>query len=120
MSLSRAEIIDQIKELHCDSLDIEVTHSGGGFTVAPIRSGPYVSDIGSSYEVPDYADEHGRVRFTAGGFDVYQYHASYVVPRPGNYEPVLDDLESGDITKAVFGVTAVPEGTWVFGVRTEG
>lgn len=116
MALSRAETCKRIVEMSFDDYDVEVTADQGGFLLKPVKSGPYVSDIGSSYEVPDNIGEHGRERFTAGPFDAYQYHASYTTPRPDNYEPVLDDLAAGDISKAVFGYGAL-EDTWVFGVR---
>ena len=88
-TLTRDELITHINDMHIDDLDVEITAVPGGFAVREHRGGPYVSDIGSCYEVPDHADEHGRVRFTAGPFDAYQYHGSYLAPHRDNYEQLL-------------------------------
>lgn len=125
MTLTRDELYAHIDGLHLDDLDIAITANGrGGFSVTEVRGGSYVSDIGSSYEVPDTADEHGRVAFTAGPWTAHQYHASYTAPRRDNYEAEIDDLAAGDVSKVVLGYGAVVDadddsGTWVFGIRTE-
>ena len=119
MTLTREQVQDRIDDLHLDDLDLIITRDGDGFAVEESRGGPYVSDIGSSYEVPDTADEHGRHAFTAGPFTGYQYHSSYTAPHRANYELELDDLANGDVSKVVVGRAALDE-TWVFGIRTEG
>ena len=124
MSLTREQLYDRIDDLHPDELDLIITRDGDGFAVAESRDGTHVSDIGSSYEVPDTADEHGRHAFTAGPWTAYQYHSSYTAPNRGNYAREIEDLVNGDAAKVVVGVTAVFEdesdaGTWVFGIRTE-
>ncbi|MBP2451779.1 MULTISPECIES: hypothetical protein [Mycobacteriaceae] len=124
MSLTREQLHDRIDDLHLDELDLIITRDGDGFAVTESRGcRSYVSDIGSSYEVPDAADEHGRHAFTAGPWTAYQYHSSYTAPNRGNYAREIEDLVNGDASKVVVGVTAVFEeesdaGTWVFGIRT--
>lgn len=122
MALSKTQVCERIADMHLDELDLVITRDGDGFAVAENRSGAYgcVSDIGSSYEVPDSADEHGRRGFTAGPWTGYQYHASYTAPHRANYEAELDDLAAGDISRVVVGATAICENdTWVLGVRSE-
>ena len=66
MTLIREQLHQRIDDLHLDDLDLIITRDGDGFAVEESRSGSYVSDIGSSYEVPDTADGHGQHAFTAG------------------------------------------------------
>ncbi|MFZ2241658.1 MAG: hypothetical protein WAV90_19250 [Gordonia amarae] len=116
MALTFDQVCERIDNMHIDDLDITITRDGPGFVVTEVRGGPYVSDIGGCYEAPDSADEHGRVRFTAGPWDAYQYHASYVSPHRDNYLPMLVDLAAGRITAVVCGYGALDD-TWVFGIR---
>lgn len=118
MALTREQVQDRIDDLRLDELDMVITRDGDGFAVEHNRSGHPVSDIGSSWEVPDSADEHGRHRFEAGPWTGYQYHSSYTAPHRANYELELTDLANGDVSKVIVGVTALDE-TWVFGIRTE-
>lgn len=121
MSLDLDQVCTRIDELHLDELDLIITRDGNGFTAAEHRSGgPYVSDIGSSYEVPDAVDERGRGAFTAGPWTAFQYHASFYAPNRNNYIAELEDLAAGRIRAVICGVTAICENdTWVFGIRTE-
>lgn len=116
MILTRDELCKRIAEMHLDDIDIVVTAVRDGFLAEPVTGGPYVSDIGSSFEVPGSAGDKGRDRFISGPFDAWQYHASYIAPHPSNYESVLNDIAAGYIAKAQFGYGAL-EDTWVFGVR---
>lgn len=122
MALNKTQVCDRIDAMHLDEIDLVITRDGDGFAVAENRGGAggYVSDIGSSYEVPDSADEHGRTGFTAGPWTAYQYHASYVSPHRNNYEAELDDLAAGDLSRVIVGAAPICENnTWVLGVRTE-
>lgn len=120
MPLTLHELYNRIDALHLDELDLIITRSGDGFAVEEDRRGGGVEDIGSSFEVPDSADEHGRYVFTAGPWTAYQYHASYTAPNRGNYEREIDDLANGDVSRVRVGVTAISENdTWVFAIRSE-
>lgn len=120
MALTASEVHGRVDGLHLDELDLRITHSNDGFTVADNRTGSSASDIGSSYDVPDSADEHGRYAFTAGPWTAYQYHASYVAPNHDNYDSELEQLAAGDIRAVIVGVAAISENnTWVLAIRTE-
>ncbi|MFA5709305.1 hypothetical protein [Mycolicibacterium sp.] len=119
MALTKSEVCSRVDNMHLDDLDLVITHNGGGFAVVESHAAG-VSDIGSSWEVPDAADEHGRHEFTAGPWTAYQYHASYTAPNRSNYEAALDRLAAGEFAKLLVGVTAIGENdTWVFGIREE-
>jgi len=118
MGLTVDELYDRVDGLHLDELDLRITYDSGGFSVAENRNGLAVSDIGSSFEVPAAADEHGRVAFIAGPWRGYQYHADYVTPRHDNYDHEIAQLTAGEVGAVLVGVTAISENdTWVFGVQ---
>ncbi|BBX87975.1 hypothetical protein [Mycolicibacterium aubagnense] len=120
MALTLDELYRRIDDLHLDELDLIITRDGSGFAVEDDRRGGGVHDIGSSYEVPDSADEHGRYVFSAGPWTAYQYHSSYTAPNRGNYEREIEDLANGDVVRVLVGVTAISENdTWVFAIRSE-
>lgn len=120
MALTVSQVVDRVDGMHLDELDLRITHSSDGFTVADYHGELGVESIGSNYDVPDSADEHGRAAFTAGPWTAYQYHCSYVAPRRDNYEGVLDQLAAGEVRAVIIGVTAIVENnTWVVGIRTE-
>ncbi len=120
MALNLSQVQDRVDGLHLDELDLRITFTGDGFTVVDNRGDLGVESIGSSFEVPESADEHGRAAFTAGPWTAYQYHSSYVAPRHDNYEGQLEQLASGEVRAVIVGVTAINENdTWVLAVRTE-
>jgi len=121
MTLTREQLYERIDNMSIDEPDLAITAAdGGGFDVDESRPADfYVDDIGSLWEVPDDADEHGRRAFTAGPFTAYQYHASYVAPNQSNYDREIDDLAAGDVSAVIVGYGSVGEAnTWVFGIRT--
>ncbi len=122
MALSADDVCRRVDGLHLDDLDLVVTRDGDGFAVAEHRFGPgAVDDIGSCFEVPASADEHGRAGFTAGPWTAYQYHASYVSPRRDNYFAELEELAEGVVDAVVVGVAGISDNnTWVLGIRTVG
>lgn len=120
MGLTREQLCEYIAGLHLDDSDVVITCDRDGLAVESVHGGPYVDDIGSSYEVPDSADEHGRRAFIAGPFTAYQYHSTYTAPHRGNYEDALDDLIAGNVRAVIVGYGVVSDNdAWVFGVRTE-
>ncbi|MBU8840181.1 hypothetical protein [Mycolicibacterium goodii] len=119
MALTASDVYDRIDGLHLDELDLLITKNGAGFSVTDNRSDGSAEDIGSSFEVPDSVDEHGRVAFSAGPWTAYQYHGSYAAPRRDNYTREVEDLSAGDVAAVIVGVTAISEtNTWVFAIRT--
>jgi hypothetical protein len=118
MALTLNELYDRIDGMHLDDPDIVITRDGDGFAVSATQGGSYVEDIGSSFEVPDTADEHGRRVFTAGPWTAYQYHASCVTPCRDNYSREIEELAAGNVRVVIVGATALDD-TWVFGIRTE-
>ncbi|KXO91059.1 Uncharacterised protein (plasmid) [Tsukamurella tyrosinosolvens] len=124
MSLTREQLYNRIDNMSLDELDLVITNAGSGFDVEESPGGPFVADIGSSWEVPDTADERGRHRFEAGPWTAYAYHPSYTAPNRLNYAQELEELLRGDVAKVVVGVTGVFDEArgdcWVFGIRTEG
>lgn len=120
MALTKDDVCRRIASMHLDEPDLIVVRDGDGFAVEDHPcGGGCVSDIGSCFEVPEQADEHGRHGFTAGPWTGYQYHASYTAPRRSNYEAELDDLAAGDIRAVIVGCGPIPEDdTWVFATRT--
>lgn len=120
MALTVSQVQDRVDGLHLDDLDLRITYSSEGFSIVDNRGELGVGDIGSSFEVPDSADEHGRAAFTAGPWTAYQYHSSCVAPRHDNYLAELNQLADGQVRAVIVGVTAISENdTWVLGIRTE-
>ena len=120
MALTREQVYQRINGMHLDDLDLTITRDGDGFSAEPHRGSGSSEDIGSSYEVPDSADEQGRMAFTAAPWTAFQYHASITGAHRSNYDGLLDDLASGDVSAVIIGCTPILENnTWVLAVRTE-
>ena len=120
MALTVGQVTERVDGMHLDELDLRITHCDAGFAIADNHGELGVESIGSNFDVPDSADEHGRVAFTVGPWIAYQYHSSYVAPRRDNYEGALDQLAAGEVRAVIVGVTAITENdTWVLGIRTE-
>ncbi|ORW08460.1 MULTISPECIES: hypothetical protein [Mycolicibacter] len=118
MTLSYQQVVDRICDMHLDDMDIEITRNADGFDINTSSEGLYVSDIGSSFEVPGHVGEHGMDSFTAGPWTAYRYHAAYVRPQHGNFAGHLDDLAAGRVNTVIVGVAAVDE-HWVLGIQTK-
>lgn len=120
MALTREHVYQRINGMHLDDLDLAITRAGDGFAVEPHRGSGSSEDIGSSYEVPDSADDQGRMAFTAGPWTAFQYHSSITAPHRDNYDGLLDDLAAGDVSVVVVGCTPIMDNnTWVLAVRGE-
>lgn len=120
MALTREQVHQHIADMHLDDLDLIVTRDNDGFSADPHRGGGSSEDIGSSYEVPESADDRGRMAFTAGPWTAFQYHSSVTAPHRGNYDGLLDDLAAGHVSAVVVGCTPILENnTWVLAVRAE-
>jgi len=120
MALTVSQVQDRVDGLHLDDLDLRITHASDGFSIVDNRGELGVESIGSNFEVPDSADEHGQAAFTAGPWTAYQYHSTYVAPRHDNYDRELQQLAAGEVGAVILGVTAISENdTWVLAIRTE-
>jgi len=120
MALTVSQVQYRVDGLHLDELDLRITYNGDGFRIVENRGGLGAESIGSSFEVPESADDHGRSAFTAGPWTAYQYHSSYVAPRHDNYDRELEQLAAGEVAAVIVGVTAISENdTWVLAIRTE-
>lgn len=118
MSLTRDELNARIDAMHLDELPLVITRDGGGGFDANNRHVTGIADLGSSYEIPDDADEHGKRAFACQGFTCFQYHASYVAPRPDNHSAAIDELAAGHSSAVIVDCTGLEE-TWAFGIRSE-
>jgi hypothetical protein len=103
MTLPLNELYGRIDGMHLENPDIVITSEGDGFVITDSREASHVEDVGSSFEVPDTADEHGRRGFTAGPWTTYQYHASSATPNRDNYSREIENLAANHV-RAVLSV----------------